>query len=58
MLFRSSVVDPDDASWGFLAKLGVTMGPDANAWIDILFRLQKTNSGDERTVFSVYQQLN
>ena len=53
-----SVVDPDDASWGFLAKLGVTMEPDANAWIGILFRLQQTNSGDERIVFSVYQQLN
>lgn len=53
-----SVVDPDDASWSFLAKLGVTLEPDANAWVGILLRLQQTNSGDERTVFSVYQQLN
>ncbi|TFY59494.1 hypothetical protein EVJ58_g5749 [Rhodofomes roseus] len=49
--------DPDDLSWSFLAKVGVTMEPNATAWIGMLFRLQEINSTDENAVTSVYQQL-
>ncbi|KAH9928331.1 uncharacterized protein B0H18DRAFT_1118012 [Fomitopsis serialis] len=49
--------DPDDLSWSFLTRVGVTMEANAAAWIGMLFRLQEMNSADEKTVVSVYQQL-